>query len=269
MNAGYVVWNCPEKPEWRLERPNGSGDYVVVLLKTPAFFVLFGEYTEVSAGTLIVYKKGTPQLYGALGRDFLNDAFHFTASEEEIEWILGLGVPLDTLLKLNNTVPLSRLIRDIEVESRSAARMRGELLDMYIRIFFMKLSEILASSDDELDEVYSAYYDDALNLRSEIYNNPLEEWSVSSMAERLSLSDSYFQHLYKQLFSISPVADVIKARIERAKYLLTGTAYSVSRVGEMCGYKSDAHFMRQFKTEVGVSPTQYRRGTMINHGGNK
>lgn len=269
MNAGFVVWNCPEKPDWRLERPNGSGDFVIVLVKTPAYFVLNGEYVTVSAGTLIFYKKGTPQAYGALGCDFLNDAFHFTASDEEIDWIRGLGVPFDTLLKLNNISPLSRLIRDIEVESRSGSRIRHELIDMYIRIFFMKLSEMITAAGDGLDILCGAYYDEVLNLRSEIYNNPTEEWSVVSMAQRLSLSKSYFQHLYKQFFGVSPVADVIRARMERAKYLLAGTAYSVSKVGKMCGYKSDVHFMRQFKAQVGVSPTQYRRGIIINHGGNK
>ena len=55
------------------------------------------------------------------------------------------------------------------------------------------------------------------------------------------------------------MADVITARVDHGKYLLSGTDYPVGVIAEMCGYKNDVHFMRQFKSAVGLTPTEYRR----------
>ena len=72
------------------------------------------------------------------------------------------------------------------------------------------------------------------------------------------MGQSYFQHLYKAMFGVSVTSDIIAARIDRAKYLLSGTDYTVTAVADLCGYSSDVHFMRQFKALCGLTPTEYR-----------
>ncbi len=51
---------------------------------------------------------------------------------------------------------------------------------------------------------------------------------------------------------------VIKLRIEKAKELLTYRDENVSEVAYRLGYSSAAHFSRQFKKLVGVSPSKYQ-----------
>lgn len=51
---------------------------------------------------------------------------------------------------------------------------------------------------------------------------------------------------------------VIKLRIERAKELLTNMDLNISEVAYRLGYASAAHFSRQFKKIVGLSPSVFR-----------
>lgn len=51
---------------------------------------------------------------------------------------------------------------------------------------------------------------------------------------------------------------MIRLRIEKAKELLTYKNHNVSEVAYKLGYASAAHFSRQFKKIVGVSPSIYQ-----------
>ena len=70
---------------------------------------------------------------------------------------------------------------------------------------------------------------------------------------------SYFQHIYKELFGCSVVTDMINRRLEYAKYLLQNSSLSIAAISKMCGNENDTHFMRQFKCFVGVTPNQSGR----------
>ena len=87
---------------------------------------------------------------------------------------------------------------------------------------------------------------------------PQNDWSIEGLAQQLIMSKSHFEHTYKKIFGISPMNEVINSRIENAKFILTSTDISVKQIAEMCGYKSDIHFMRQFKSRLGVTPSVYR-----------
>jgi AraC family transcriptional regulator of arabinose operon len=85
------------------------------------------------------------------------------------------------------------------------------------------------------------------------------KWNVDAMAAYVNMSRSYFQHLYRETFGVSCIADVISGKIEKAKEILSETGCTVSQVAAMCGYDNEEHFMRQFKKVVGITPTKYRK----------
>ena len=103
------------------------------------------------------------------------------------------------------------------------------------------------------------YYDKMSRIRTHIYRNPTENRTMAMLAKEMMLSESYFQHLYKQIFGVSVMSDVITARIEHGKYLLANTDDSVANIATLCGYRNDVHFMRQFKSTTGITPSQYRK----------
>lgn len=94
------------------------------------------------------------------------------------------------------------------------------------------------------------------DLRKEIYKNPQKKWTVAELARMMSLSDAYFQRMYKKTFQVSVSTDLIHARIEMAKLLLSeGTP--IAETAEYCGYSSNVYFMHQFKKETGKTPTEW------------
>lgn len=96
-------------------------------------------------------------------------------------------------------------------------------------------------------------------LRKEIYENPQGDWSIIGIAQQLCISKTHLHRLYKQLFSVNPMDDVILARIQKAKKLLQFTNLRIQEIAQQCGYRNESHFMRQFKEKTGMTALQYRQ----------
>jgi len=103
------------------------------------------------------------------------------------------------------------------------------------------------------------FYNQLVQLRSNLYNAPRSNWSIDEIARQMGLSTSYLQHTYKKLFGVSITSDVIASRIALSKKLLSGTDFTMQKIALLCGYEYDVYFMRQFKKETNLTPTQYRR----------
>ncbi len=103
------------------------------------------------------------------------------------------------------------------------------------------------------------HYDDLAALRSEIYQFPENDWSVSTCCQKLNISSSYFQRIYRNTFGVSCAHDIQKSKLDHAKKLLLNTTDTLQTIARKCGYDY-SHFMRTFKKEIGMTPTEYRRG---------
>ena len=120
------------------------------------------------------------------------------------------------------------------------------------KVLFAKMS------DENVDLLSKPYYHQLISLRREMMLHPEYGWNVEGMAARLNLGRTRFQNIYKDTFGISPIDDVINARISLAKDRLKYTSRSISEVAEFCGYKSTEHFCRQFLKLTGLSPSKFR-----------
>ncbi len=116
------------------------------------------------------------------------------------------------------------------------------------------MQKAAAASESSLDN-----REQLRRLRRDIYLNPQFDWSIATITKRVGISRSHFQRMYKEEFSVSCNDDIIKARIEKAQQLLAGTGMRIVEIATECGYSNEAHFMRQFKTRMGITATQYRK----------
>lgn len=255
MKINNIGYNHFHDADFSIRRPNGSGDYLMLILKTAAFFEFDGKRITTEPNSFILYKKGTPQYYFASGEQFGNDWFHFDMQSDDIELISSLQIPFDKVVSIGDINSLSQIIKSMCYENYSTNLYKTDSMELYLKLFFLKLSEKIQNSAD--DNVNS-YYDKMSILRTKIYNMPYESWNVEWLAHEMTLSKSYFQHLYKQTFGVSAISDVINSRVEHGKYLLTSTDFSIKHIAERCGYDNDIHFMRQFKNKLGVTPSEYR-----------
>ena len=126
----------------------------------------------------------------------------------------------------------------------------------YFDLLLLKLSERIRIQAPEQEH---PYYNQFCTLRNKIQLEPQKDWSIDAICEKMALSRSYIQHLYKLFFGTNIISDVQAGRMEHAKYLLTTTDMSVTIISESCGYKSDVHFMRIFKKSVGITPSEFRK----------
>lgn len=95
-------------------------------------------------------------------------------------------------------------------------------------------------------------------LRSDIMKNPEYHWKVNEIADKMFISKSYLQKIYKQYFNRSIIEELIYFRIEKAKKLLIETNSTVTDIARDCGYSTYNYFVRQFRMIEEISPTEFR-----------
>jgi AraC-like DNA-binding protein len=85
-----------------------------------------------------------------------------------------------------------------------------------------------------------------------------ETISVQQLAQHCCMSVRTFQRQLAQE-GVRFVDVVAKFRTESAARLLSNTANSLAEIGFVSGYTDQAHFCRDFKRHVGLSPLKYRQ----------
>lgn len=238
--------------DFLIDRPNGSGDNLIIIFRTPAEVLQNGVLLAAPAGSAVVYSKGERQYYGAAGAEYINDWVHFGCDERDA-FFDRIGLPFNTVLPVS-AGGTEDILNMLSLEQISGGENSGECADLLLRLLLAKLG---GAGGSRRGSPHSA----ALRaLRAEIYRDPAGCKSIAELSARLALSPSYFQGLYKKEFGVSCYEDVLAARLERAKYYLADTALSVKNIAELCGFENDTHFIRQFRRRTGMTATQFRGG---------
>jgi YesN/AraC family two-component response regulator len=103
------------------------------------------------------------------------------------------------------------------------------------------------------------------------YSNP--EVTASSMADKLSISSSYFSRIFKECVGTSFPDYIINLRLEKAREILI-QADQPCEIKDVCfrvGYSNNSYFTAAFKKKYGITPSKYRLHclaageTMSNH----
>lgn len=238
-------------------RPHGYPHFLFLLIKTPALFTIQGKTIEVQSDSMILYEPNIPHYYCAHQGIYVNDWLHFSLDPAEIElYFKDSALLQNTVIRLSDISFISTLVRLLSDEFYSLHADRVPIMNSLLHCLLLKLIE--QQKEAGSPAISAPHYSSLLALRKEIYSNPHAPWSIPLLAKKLNLCPTYLQKLYRMNFHISCMADVILARISYAKDLLTKTLLSVHEVAIACGYNTEVHFMRQFKKNVGMTPSQYR-----------
>ena len=258
IKIGTIGYNYSHGKEFVMDRPNGPGCWLFLLIKTPALFTINGVLQEVKENSFIIFSPDTPCIYKAQGDIYTDDWFYFGIDEGDEEYFKALEIPINTIVHLGSIDELSHIMHIMTFEHYSADTLLEEIEAGYLNIMFMKISRIIKSKTYVLSSAFVEKNTLLTRLRTRIFNDPDEIGDIDSMANELNMSRSGFQHLYKKLFGTSVISDVISGRLERAKRLLSSTKLTIEEIAVRCGYSSSYCFMRQFKDKVGKTPSEYR-----------
>lgn len=249
-----IGYNTTHDNKFFVERPNGYQWYLLLLIKSPAIFLIHKEEITIPSNTFILYDKHFPHSYRANGAEYKNDWIHFELSKDFIEMH---PIPMNTLLYIGNHYYITDVIQKLSNEFYSNNLYKEQTMEYLMHLLFIKTIEqtetkIFPSWNSRMQE-------ELVQLRSEIYSNPNKNWSIPLMAHKLHISCGHLQNIYKETFFTSCMSDVIESRITYGKELLTNSVLSVREISYLCGYQNEVHFMRQFKKLTDLTPSEYRK----------
>ena len=81
---------------------------------------------------------------------------------------------------------------------------------------------------------------------------------MTTIAEELGLSPVYLSELFKQQTGITFRTHLLQARMGAAVRLLKDPTLKVYEVSYQVGYNKVEHFVKLFKKEYGMTPSEYR-----------
>jgi AraC-like DNA-binding protein len=84
---------------------------------------------------------------------------------------------------------------------------------------------------------------------------PLERKNLAQTVVSFRVS---FRGFISHVLGVSPADYVREVKLQRAQSLLLSTTLTVVEIAKRCGFQSEFHFSRLFKSRFGSSPTFYR-----------
>lgn len=189
------------------------------------------------------------------------------------EWIRRCQELMPELLELNDLLERSR--RGIVFSGATSWRAAETIMliinsrgSEQISNLFKLLSLFANAPTDEREVVASewmgrptdadarAAVEAGLNY---IFENLTGDIRLSTAAQLAFMSEPTFSKYFKRAAGMTFSNMVKKLRIAHARRLLDSTDHPVTQVATMSGYHNMANFNRQFLSEVGTTPTNYRR----------
>jgi len=240
----------PENVPFSLLREKGlEEEYVFVHFLSPVRMQLGEDMISVFPSTCILYNTNTPQLWYC-DVPLIHDWIHITGNVKEA--IVKYGLEFDKLYPLQNSFFVTNITNEIEHEFFCRYQFSEEICDLKLNELFAKIARGKTPTfpEEQTKKIFET-------VRFYVFSNLNKPWKVSDMAKLTNFSEARFFVLYKNIFGITPTQDIIFARIESAKRMLSQKKYSITEIAELTGYSSEHHFIRQFKEHVGISPGKF------------
>ncbi|MDD7739167.1 MAG: AraC family transcriptional regulator [Fusicatenibacter sp.] len=238
----------------RIYRPDGSGDYLFLLLKTPMRICRGDQVTITRENACLLYTPDAEQDYRAIGK-FMNSYIHFGFPENPGQRFL---LPTNEVFYPFNYDKIDEYIREIQLEQVSAQPFSGE------RIYYL-LCQLLICAHRGIVPIGNGsksdgdLYEQFCQLRLTMLRSYDQPWTMDQLCEIVNLEKSQLYTYYRKFFKTTPHADLLQARLDQARTMLTNEAVPIKEVAERCGFSSIPHFCRYFKKECGCTPGEYAR----------
>ncbi len=247
-----------------LSREQGMPNYVLLFVRTAGNFCINGTETAARPGHAVLICPKTPYYYRSPDSEYMDDWLHFEYSPDtgadgaKARTEHPKFPPMNQLFLTHDTGIYSSLLRQLLWEkSYSPPAHLAENTDALFRVLFNHLNFDYSHPQAALPVV--PYQEQLRMIRLNLKNSPEQGHDAARYAAGLGISESYFQHIYRRLFGIPFQKDCIRLRVAHAMELLDSTDLTAEHIYSICGYHSEVHFYRQFKSVTGCTPMQYRR----------
>lgn len=156
---------------------------------------------------------------------------------------------LDAVIVDSISVEYAQKMRQITGEPREAARLYEQMI-----------SELCEEIRKVRENGYSILTQRALHL---IHLYCGEQLTIQSVAEKVYASESTLSRALKADTGSTFTALLSRERLQKAGHLLRETSESVQNIAAACGYPDQNYFVKVFRKQYGVTPTEYRKASHL------
>ncbi len=97
------------------------------------------------------------------------------------------------------------------------------------------------------------------NALQYVRQHACEGVNVEDVVKRAHISRRLLQKRFKDAVGRTMNEELLRVRLNQARFLLEHASMSIAEVSAACGFKHHAYFGKMFKREIGVTPLTYRQ----------
>lgn len=210
-----------------------------------------GKKREISAGTFYVMYPGG-EMYYQTKQDMAWSIRWVVVDGPQVEALLReLGLtPEDPFLRVEDPIRLQEQFDSIFEFTKEESFKNQMLCYACLYQIFAQLLEQKRTAGKGGPIVQAETY---------IRRHLRENITVKEIADHVHLNNNYFTKLFKSTLGITPLQYINQSRVEKGKYLLEHTQFSVGEISDEVGFEDELYFSRVFRKYVGMSPMSYRK----------
>jgi len=252
------------EPEDLPDQPEPAASYIFEYFDSAVDLVDSAGRQHYDGNVCILYSPGYKKSYQA-SEKLTHTWFHVQG--EGLEACLErYAIPLNrAMCGAFETLSLIPFLEDVHRHNIQREPYWEDAVTIACRTFFRNLSRVI-SQTIEVGQP-SLYQKETLStlrrLRAHVHSNLEQKWTIDEMAPLAHMSSSYFRKLFAHYFSISPIEDLINARIRQAKLLLRNTALPINEIAERCGFSGTSQFHVSFRKRTGCSPGEFIKAERV------
>jgi AraC family transcriptional regulator of arabinose operon len=241
-------------PGFTIDRTNGSGDYLLVQFLAPILLRDIDGISLRKSGSCIIYAPGFPQWYRVSALGFSHHWLH--ASGPGMEPLLATyGLPINRVFVPIGMKDMSDLLEVIQRNLLVRPPFGEREVGIQVERLMLAWGRGLAAAGTSRPMVQAEAA--VRRVRQELFAHLEAPWTLAELVRRSGLGRARFVARYVDLFGLSPIEDLIRARIDKARWILGMGERTVAEVAEAVGFRDVPHFSRTFRRRVGCAPSRY------------
>ena len=122
------------------------------------------------------------------------------------------------------------------------------------------ISDAVRFRDSIATNRYKDIVDEAVKYIEENFDD--ENLSLNQLASHVNVSPNHLSTIFSQQTGQTFIKYLTEFRMDKAREMLKCTSMRSSEISEAVGYKDPHYFSYMFKKTVGMTPTNYRGGTL-------
>jgi AraC-like DNA-binding protein len=248
-------------------RPKGRKDYLLVYTHNAKVRVKLSDGTEhIVDSHCVLFKPSQPQDY-ALYPDpegkFCWVHFNGTFAAD----ILRKANLYNTITSVQKSEEIYALFKELVITLRRMEPNYKLLCNsLFLKLLFLLSENITEPTEKNISSEEAQKKRDQKRMNpAVIYINENLDKNITleTLAGICALSKTSFTHTFSKTLGVSPIAYVIKRKLEASLYYLLETNAPIKEIADKFGFKSPFYYSNRFKQQYGVSPTEYRKQAQL------